>query len=201
MSKTTKNVQDRAVTKSKRHEDDAGFRRAADVDRQRAGEARGHDDQGGSRQNEARDYARREGSSENPDTPETHSDARHARERYGEQSAEQRRESARQEQPENLGGQDSRDQSTKDRHSLLGRRGDRGKSSEEEVSRRQEESSGGKPEGYASDTRDQFSRQYAEQQRRDKEGGNAAGGGDYDGNWTKDADKPAQPGPASGGEH
>jgi len=139
-------------------------------------------------------------SSQNPDTSETHSDARYARERYGEQSPEQRRESIRQEQPENLGGQDSRDQSPKDRHSLLGRRGDRGEWNEKEVNRRQEESSGGKPEPYASDTRDNFSRQYAEHQRREKERRSGAGGGDYDGNWTKDADKPAQPGPASGGK-
>ena len=213
MSKNTKNS---TAPNSKRHEDDAGFRRtASEVDRQRAGEARGHDDQGGSRQNEARDYDQREGrgasggssaGSEKPDTSGTHSDARYARERYGEQSAEERRDSMRKEQPANLGGQDSRDQSTEDQHSLLGRRGDRGERSEEEVSRRQRESegaqsesrTGAEPESHASETRENLSREYAERRQKEAGGRTAPGSADYDGNWTKDTDKPSQPGPARG---
>ncbi len=92
----------------------------------------------------------------------------------------------RQEQPENLGGQDSRDQSTEDRHALVGGRKDRGERRDEETERRQRESSGA--ESHASETRENLSRTYAESQ-----------GKDYDGNWTKDTDKPSQPGPASGG--
>jgi|GEM_PF-6051209 len=178
------------------------------IDERRATKARGHDDQGGSRQSEARDYERAQqgggGRSESSDTGQTHSDGRHARERYGEQTAAQQRDSAQKEQPENLGGQDSRDQSPKDKHSLLGRSG-RPEGEREDIARRQRESAGienaseAEPEPYASETREKFSREYAEHQRREAERRGAAGGGDYDGNWTKDTDKPSQPGPAGGG--
>lgn len=87
------------------------------------------------------------------------------------------------EHAENLGGQDSRDQSPKERHSLLGREGGEG----EAVA----------APSYPSDTRERFSREYAELQRKEAARRPAVGGGDYDGNWTRDTDKPSQPGPAS----
>ncbi len=161
----SKNTKTSSTPSTSRHEDDAHFRRAgSDHERRRETSA----------------------GSENPDTSGTHSDERYARERYGEQSAEQRRESMRQEQPENLGGQDSRDQSPKDQHSLVGGRKGSSGGREEETERRQRESAG--KESHASETRESLSRTYAESQLRD-----------YDGNWTKDTDKPSQPGPASGG--
>jgi len=195
-----------------RHEDDPNFRRSnPGYDEQRATAAHGHDDQGGSRQSEGRDYderERREGKpaagpgNQNLDTRGTHSDARYTRERFGGQSDTQRHESVRQQQTENLGGQDSRDQSTGDRHSLLGRASGEKASDEREVGRQHRRSAGavepGEPEPYASDTRDNLSRQYAEHRRGQEEKGKTAGA-DYDGNWTRDTDKPPQPGPARGG--
>lgn len=199
------------------HEDDPNFRDASSAyDEKRATVASGHDDQGGSRQSEGRDYenrreARGQGGttagSENPDTRGSHSDARYARERYGEQTPADRRESMRQEQdPQNVGGQHGLDQSETEKHSLLGRASETGSAREEEVARQQRRSAGAANddsgtdragEAYVSETRDNLSRQYAEHRRRENARRGAAGGGDYDGNWTRDTDKPPQPGPAA----
>lgn len=173
-----------STPKTARHVDDPNFRRSdGAVDEQRGAGKVGN---------------------QNPDTSGTHSDARYASERYGEQSAEQRRDSIQKEQTQNLGGQDSRDQSTKDRHSLLGREGEVDGEKEAQVARAQQRSSKvgeagaeSEPEPYASDTRDSFSRKMSDYQKREQERRTAAGGGDYDGNWTRDTDKPSQPGPAS----
>lgn len=177
-------------------------RAEADYDQRRATAARGHDDQGGSRQNESRDYDRRlqrsasEVARDSAPAEQNHGKERHDRERYGEQTPGQRRESAKQAGPEHVGGQDSRDQSAGDRFSLLGRAGGTGGERRDEAVEPQQRQSAGDAAGepYASDTRDNFSREYAEYRRREEQRRDAPGGGDYDTNWTGE-NKPPQPGP------
>lgn len=150
-----KRVDPAASKKGAGYEDRENFARASasptpEYDTRKVKSARGHDDQGGSRQSESRDYD-------------------HVRDKPG---------SAASDAQQNLGGQDSRDQSTGDRFSLLGRAG-----------------------GAAGEARDQAiepAQKRSEQGRRDEERRSAPQGAGYDTNWTRE-DKGGQPGPAAAG--
>lgn len=104
------------------------------------------------------------------------------RERYGDQTPEQRQASARQAQEGSVGGQDSRDQGYVDPSVPPARQATTQKATTPEASKARpgfgtgrnefdvdSQSEHAAPEGYESDTRDNFSRMYTDHLRKQRE--------------------------------